>query len=167
MLRVRLGELSDLPRLEIIEHEPAAMFPASVLPPETAQPLPRAELAAGMTASLLWVAESASAGPVGFVVCERFTSCLHIGEMDLRPSFGRRGIGTRLLFHACAAAKDFGLQFVTLTTFSHLPWNAPFYAKHGFAAVQSLEHVPHLKAALRHERNRGLENRIAMVKNAR
>ena len=166
MIRVRLGKLSDLPRLEIIERETAPMFPPSALPPELAQPLPEAVLAAGIAASLLWVAQSASAGVVGFVVCERLASCLHIAEMDVRPSFSRKGIGTGLLLQACASAKDFGLLFVTLTTFSHLPWNAPFYAKHGFAEVQSLEQFPHLEAALRHERNRGLENRIAMVKNA-
>jgi GNAT superfamily N-acetyltransferase len=91
---------------------------------------------------------------------------LHIAEMNVRPSFGRKGIGTQLLSQACAAAKDFGLQFVRLTTFSHLRCNAPFYAKHGFAEVRSLEQVPHLEAALRHERDRGFENRIAMVKNA-
>ena len=166
MVRLRLAKLSDLPPLEIIERETAEMFPPSALPPEHAQPLPEAVLAAGISASLLWVAECASGGVVGFVLCERLASCLHIAEMDVRPSFGRKGIGTQLLSQACAAAKDFGLQFITLTTFSHLPWNAPFYAKHGFAEVRSLEQVPHLEAALRHERNRGLENRIAMVKNA-
>ncbi len=72
----------------------------------------------------------------------------------------------RLLLHVCAAARNSGLQFVTLTTFSHLPWNGPFYAKHGFAAVQTLGQFPHLRAAVRRERERGLENRIAMVKNA-
>jgi len=166
MLRIRLGELSDLPRIEMIECETATMFPPSTLPPELAQPLPEAELRDGIAASLLWVAESASAGPVGFVVCERVSYCLHIREMDVRPSFGRRGIGMRLLLHVCAAARNSGLQFVTLTTFSHLPWNGPFYAKHGFAAVQTLGQFPHLRAAVRCERERGLENRIAMVKNA-
>jgi len=164
MIRVRLGELSDLPQLEIIELETAPMFPPSALPPELARPLPTAVLAAGVAASLLWVAENAPAEVVGFVVCERFASALHIAEMDVRPSFGRKGVGTRLLFQVCAAAKDFGLQFVTLTTFSHLPWNAPFYAKHGFSALENLEEFPHLEAALRHERERGLDNRIAMIK---
>jgi len=166
MLRIRLGELGDLPRLETIERETAAMFPPSTLPPDLAQPMPQAELAAGIDASLLWVAEWVSAGPVGFVLCERHTSSLHIREMDVRPSFGRRGVGTRLLSQTCAAAKGCSLRFVTLTTFSHLPWNAPFYAKRGFVVAQTFEQFPHLEAFLRHERERGLENRIAMVKNA-
>jgi hypothetical protein len=55
---------------------------------------------------------------------------------------------------------------VTLTPFSRLPWNVPFYAKHGFAAARSLEQLPHSAIALRDERARRLENRIAMVKNA-
>jgi GNAT superfamily N-acetyltransferase len=167
MIRLRPGRLSDLPQLEIIGQEAALLFPRSDLPPELAQPVSPIELAQGVAASLLWVAESTpEEAPVGFVVCERFPSCLHIVEMDVRPSFGRRGIGTRLLLHACAAAKDFGLPFVTLTTFRHLPWNAPFYAKHGFVVARKLGRFPHLEEALRQERARGLKHRIAMVKPA-
>ncbi|HEX6004210.1 MAG TPA: hypothetical protein VFZ14_09470, partial [Burkholderiales bacterium] len=61
MVRVRSGELRDLPQLEIIERETATMFPPSALPPELAEPVPEAELAAGIAASLLWIADSASA----------------------------------------------------------------------------------------------------------
>ncbi|MEO8523215.1 MAG: GNAT family N-acetyltransferase [Caldimonas sp.] len=165
-IHIRPGKLSDLARLELIERETAAMFPPSDLPPEFAQPLPEAVLIEAMAGSLLWVAECESAGVAGFVVCSRQASCVHIVEMDVRPSHGRRGIGARLLMQACRVANRHGSRIATLTTFSHFPWNAPFYAKHGFVEIADVDQFPHLKEALRHERACGLANRVAMVRRA-
>jgi GNAT superfamily N-acetyltransferase len=167
VIRIRLGDLSDIPSLEAVERETSRLFSALDLPPELAQPLPEAQVAAGISASLLWVAEESSSGAIGFVLCERpIPSCLHIREMDVRPDFGRRGIGAQLLASACTAAHDFGVKFVTLTTFSHLRWNAPFYANHGFRIVEDLAPFPHLVSALENEREVGLRNRVAMLRSA-
>ena len=163
-VRIRRGELRDLARIDLIERETATMFPPSVLPPELAEPMPGEEVAAAIAALLVSIAESDSGDAAGFVLCERYATCLHVREMDVRPDFGRRGIGTQLLLHACAAAMQLGLRFVTLTTFAHVPWNAPFYARRGFTPIRRLAPFPHLDAALRHERERGLENRIAMIR---
>jgi GNAT superfamily N-acetyltransferase len=152
--------------LALIERETAALFPPSALPPALAQPVPAAELLACMAASLLFVADDDAEGPVGFVACTRIGACLHIREMDVRPSFGRRGIGTRLLLHACALATERGASFATLTTFAHLPWNAPFYARRGFVTTCALDRFPHLRIALDEERVRGLANRVAMIRAA-
>jgi GNAT superfamily N-acetyltransferase len=168
VIEIRAGAPGDLPALARVEREAAAMFPASILPPELAQPVPAAQLAAAIDASLLWVAHEVAQDPahaaVGFVVCERRGACLHIVEMDVLPRFGRKGIGRQLLLHACDAAAKVGLQFVTLTTFAHLPWNAPFYAKHGFTITRDLVQFPHLQAALVDEATRGLRARVAMVR---
>lgn len=167
MIRIRPGDLKDIPALESIELETARLFSPLDLPASLAQPLPEAYVAAGISASLLWVAEVSSSRPVGFVLCERPSpSCLHIREMDVHPRLGRRGIGARLLAHACVAAHGFGLTFVTLTTFSHLQWNAPFYSKHGFRVLEDFATFPYLAATLEHERSLGLRNRVAMVRNA-
>jgi GNAT superfamily N-acetyltransferase len=168
MIRIRLGTPHDLVALEHIELETAPMFSPDDLPPALAVPLPVAQLEAGVSASLLWVAEEErSSTPIGFVLCERPPfPCLHIREMDVRPSFGRRGIGAKLLLHVCEYAKTLGLPFVTLTTFSHLPWNAPFYAKYGFRIASDWESYAHLPAILEHERTLGLRNRVAMVRSA-
>jgi GNAT superfamily N-acetyltransferase len=163
---IRSGDLADAPHVEDIELEAATMFPPSALSPDLARQATVAELMSRIAAPLLWVAEIASAAPVGFVLCGRIGSCLHIHEMDVRPTFGRRGIGSRLLAQVCNAAANSGLQFVTLTTFSHLRWNAPFYFSRGFSIVRRPVQFPHLEMALRREKERGLENRIAMVKHA-
>jgi GNAT superfamily N-acetyltransferase len=163
-IHLRPGRLRDLRHLATIERETAAVFPPGLLPPHAARPLPRARLAQSVAASLLWVADHREAGPVGFVMCERHACCLHIAEMDVRPCHGRRGIGTRLLLHACAAASELGCRAATLTTFLHLPWNAPFYAKHGFVVISPAAAPAHLADALRGEVERGLANRVAMCR---
>ena len=166
MIRIRPGELSDFPALQQIERETAPMFAAEDLPAALALPLPHADLVAGISSSLLWVAEMESApDPVGFVLCEKLApSGLHIREMDVRPRHGRKGVGGRLLSHACSAASSLGLQVVTLTTFSHLPWNAPFYATRGFDVPGDLGPYPYLSAILKREYALGLRNRVAMLK---
>ncbi|RTL50128.1 MAG: N-acetyltransferase [Rhodocyclaceae bacterium] len=168
MIRVRPGNLTDLSALEQIERETAPMFEPADLPAALASPLPTSEVVAGVSESLLWVAEEvATLTQVGFVLCERVSlGCLHIREMDVRPAFGRRGIGAMLLAHVCTVADDLGLQFVTLTTFSHVPWNAPFYAKNGFRVPDDSALFSHLTLILERERELGLGNRIAMVKSA-
>ena len=163
-LRIRGGALEDLTCLETIERETAAMFARTVVPPQAARPLPRRWLAEQMAASLLWVASVHDTDPVGFIVCERHGASLHIAEMDVRPLYGRRGIGARLLLHACTVAKTLHCRSVTLTTFLHLPWNAPFYARHGFTVVPFPGRTAHLTRALRRERRQGLRNRVAMSK---
>lgn len=161
---VRPGVGRDLPAIESIEREAATMFCADDLPPALAQPMQHAELAAAIARSLLWVAQEPRFGAIGFIACRTSAASLHIAEMDVRPRYGRRGAGQALLSYACAAAKVRGLRFLTLTTFAHLPWNAPFYARHGFEVATEVTAFPHLAAALLREHDRGLRHRVAMVK---
>jgi 4-diphosphocytidyl-2-C-methyl-D-erythritol kinase len=86
---------------------------------------------------LVWVALIGSGEPVGFVWldAEEGGDALGIAEMDVLPSHGQRGIGAALLEHACAWARASGYHRVDLGTLADVPWNAPFYAKHGFVAV--------------------------------
>lgn len=161
-MRPASGE--DLPALGPIELAAAALFPAGTLPPPLANPMPLAELQACLASSQLWVADEQGRGLVGFIAATTHGSCLHMLEMDVLPARSRQGIGTKLLHHVCQVAGQRGHAHVTLTTFAHLPWNAAFYAANGFAAVSDRAGFAHLAAALRAERDSGLEQRIAMVK---
>ena len=66
---IRPGEWADVPDVENIELDAATMFPPADLPPELARRATAAELMSRIAAPLLWIAEIASAGPVGFVLC--------------------------------------------------------------------------------------------------
>ena len=60
----------------------------------------------------------------------------HVDEqLSVRMTAMRRGIGAALLSAAeCVAAKTRS-RTLWLTTYRHLPWNAPFYEKAGFVTV--------------------------------
>jgi GNAT superfamily N-acetyltransferase len=154
----------DLPALQQIEREAAALFPATVLPPHLATPLPREVLQACLAASELWVADEDAFGPIGFIAARTYGPSLHVVEMDVLPGRSRQGTGSRLLQHLCDVARQRGHLHLTLTTFADIPWNAPFYARHGFAEITGFGAFPHLAAALQSERKQGLEGRIAMAR---
>jgi 4-diphosphocytidyl-2-C-methyl-D-erythritol kinase len=87
---------------------------------------------------LVWVARVAeSDDPVGFVWLdtEHGGDVIGIAEIDVLPAYSRRGIGAALLQRACEWARSAGYRRVDLGTLADVPWNAPFYAKHGFVAV--------------------------------
>jgi predicted N-acetyltransferase YhbS len=162
--RVRTATAEDIERLPAIEQSAAERFPPSDLPPHCAQTTPVEELRQGLAAKTLWVAEEGTTAQViGFMLCRVEGSSLHIAEMDVLPDRADRGVGSQLLDAAFAAASRAGLRSVTLTTFEHLAWNAPFYARRGFQPVADLSDFPHLGAALQAEAAMGLQRRVAMV----
>lgn len=117
-----------------------------------------------IAAGLHWVAVDAGDRPVGFLAAERFDPELHIWELSVREEWQGHGIGRRLIAEACAAAETLNLTAVTLTTFRAVPWNAPFYAKVGFAILEGDEIGDRLRKVLAYETEIGLpgESRCAM-----
>ncbi|MBX7542023.1 GNAT family N-acetyltransferase [Qipengyuania sphaerica] len=102
---------------------------------------------------------------VGFTSTEPFRRELHIREISVHPDLQGRGIGAVLLRALGIDAQNSGFAAITLTTFSDVPWNGPFYARHGFQTVQDLDAHPRLKRDLEEEAQHGLprERRIAMI----
>nr|WP_199045708.1 4-(cytidine 5'-diphospho)-2-C-methyl-D-erythritol kinase [Dyella sp. ASV24] len=104
---------------------------------------------------LVWVAVIGSGEPVGFVWldAEEGGDAIGVAEMDVLPSHGQRGIGAALLEHACGWARMAGYHRVDLGTLADVPWNAPFYAKHGFHAVD--KNLPEFAFARERDRENG------------
>ena len=112
----------------------------------------------------LWVALIGET-PVGFVHIILLPSgAPHLEEIDVHPSYGRRGIGTRLVTTACAWAARHGHPAITLTTFREVPFNMRFYAACGFQEVPQSELDQELAELVSHETRRGLapERRVVM-----
>ena len=165
---IRLGTSDDLPHLAQIEEAAATVFSDADLPPDLAQPVAQEDLLASVAAGILWVVEEDNGEVVGFVACEQIDNYLHISEMDVLPRHARKGLGSTLLRQVISYASAHPqVQFLTLTTFRHLLWNAPFYAKHGFVTLAAGGGIKHLERALSGEAARGLNNRVAMAKGVR
>jgi 4-diphosphocytidyl-2-C-methyl-D-erythritol kinase len=120
-----------------------------------AMPIPPPLLYRAINRALVWVALGADGTPLGFVWLDTDVGPGGIGiaEIDVLPQHGRRGIGTILLEHACDWARAAGYRQVDLGTLADVPWNAPFYARHGFVAA-ALED-PAFAAARARDRDNG------------
>jgi len=104
--------------------------------------------------------------PVGFFALSTVAGHAYLEQLSVRPDHGRRGLGTALLQAACARCAAHGDIQLWLTTYAHVPWNAPFYERCGFRIVPEVECDPQLRALLDEQRSAlpAPEQRVAMVR---
>ena len=95
--------------------------------------------------------------PVGYGYVDVVDGHAHLEQISVLPDRGRRGLGSRLLEHVGEWAVHGGYTAMTLTTFTDVPWNAPFYAKHHFHVMTEEEIGPQLRARRAHEGELGLD----------
>ena len=95
--------------------------------------------------------------PVGFVVADFVDGCVHIEEMSVLPKHSGQGYGVALLEHVTTWAHSQGMPGITLTTFSEVPWNRPFYERRGFHVLEDHELTPGLIDRRYAEAVRGLD----------
>jgi len=105
----------------------------------------------------LWVALLNKAA-VGFAVVEPEGDSLHLEELDVDPQFGRQGIGSAIVNFLCEWATNQNYCAMTLTTYSDIPWNAPFYQKLGFVMLTDAQLTESLKLRAEIEDSRGLKS---------
>ena len=85
------------------------------------------------------LAISATGEPIGFAAAGRLDGEPYLDQLSVRRAFMRRGIGTSLLSAVENMQRDTGADSLWLTTYSHLPWNRPYYERAGFVAVTEHE----------------------------
>lgn len=105
---------------------------------------------------VIWVAVFEDA-VVGFAAVETIDGQAYLHELDVHPAHGRRGLGRRLIATACDAARGAGQRALRLSTFRHIPWNAPYYVRLGFRELPEIEWGPGLHAVWRGEIEAGLD----------
>ena len=158
-MRIRVATIDDVPHLPEIERSAAQAYlvtahaddEESVTGAEAYPPL--------IAAEGVHVAE-VEGRLVGFVSSAPLAGGLHIYELAVQLETQRQGIGTALLAAVRHAAARHKLPALTLTTFADVPFNAPFYARQGFAILNPPP--PHLAAILASEAARGWTQRCAM-----
>ena len=160
MIRVRLATPADIPQLPGIEESAGQAFLATpqawcaegdVMPAEDYPPL--------VEDDDVWVAEDDGV-LCGFAVTEMEEDFLHIWELAVHLDHQRKGAG-RALIDACArAAREAGCAAVTLSTFTNVEFNAPYYRALGFEVIETPG--PWLAEILANEVADGFTDRCAM-----
>lgn len=154
---VRPARTDELPDLQAIEVAAGAPFRdvgmdavADDAPPSTV--VLREALARGG----LWVLDEDGAA-VAYLIDDVVDGEAHLEQVSVHPSHARRGLGARLVEHLVERARAAGHRSVTLTTFTEVPWNGPYYARLGFRPLADDELGPGLRAVRRAEIARGLD----------
>lgn len=154
-IQIERAQSSHVDALCAIERKAVQLFRGHpAWPHYVAVSIPPELLRQAIERGLVWVAITAAGAPVGFVWldAESVDDAIGIAEIDVLPEYGQRGIGAMLLEHACAWAREAGYRRIELGTLADVPWNAPFYAQHGFAVVDKAD------PAFAHARQRDREH---------
>jgi GNAT superfamily N-acetyltransferase len=163
---IELAADSHLRAIPAIEQAAVAMFAEVDLPSELRFLVTdKKTLIEAQREERLWVALDEQKNAVGFALARDVGDYAHLEEMDVHPDHGRQGIGSQLLSAVINWARAAGFPGVTLITFRHLQWNAPFYERHGFVQLDGEDANGGLRELIREEVEAGLEprNRIAML----
>ncbi|MFI1093191.1 GNAT family N-acetyltransferase [Streptomyces sp. NPDC020917] len=157
-MRIRAVRPTELPALQDIERAAGECF-RDVGMPEIAEdePLPVTELARYRSAGLAWVVANGTDAPVAYLIADRVDGNLHVEQVSVHPDHSRRGLGRSLLDHLAAHAAEEGAPALTLTTFTCVPWNAPYYLRCGFTFMDDEQVGDGLRAIRAQEAAHGLD----------
>jgi GNAT superfamily N-acetyltransferase len=163
---IELAKESHIREIPGIEQAAAAMFSESDLPIELRYRVTDIKTLVGaQREGRLWAALDGDRTLVGFAMVGNVGGLAHLEEMDVHPEHTRQGIGSRLLHAVTTWARGNGYPGMTLITFRHLPWNAPFYERYGFIQLDEQHNSDDLRELLREEAEAGIEprKRVAML----
>ncbi|MEU9719653.1 GNAT family N-acetyltransferase [Streptomyces sp. NPDC047976] len=157
-MRIRAVRLDELPLLQDIERAAGECF-REIGMPEIAddEPLPLDELARYHHAGLAWVAADGADAPAAYLIADRVDGSLHVEQVSVHPRSARRGVGRLLLERLADHAAGEGATALTLTTFTGVPWNAPYYERCGFRLMDDARLTPGLRRIRELEAAHGLD----------
>ena len=159
--RLRTARPDERDRVQEIEDLAGTRFAGLGLIDESLDVgFPTAELDRLIRAGQVWVACDEADQAVGMVIASVREDAVYVEEMDVLAEHGRRGLGGRLLETVCTWATEHGYAAVTLSTFRDVPWNGPFYRRHGFADLPPAAWTPGMRAIHEQEGRHGLRTDV-------
>jgi len=164
---IGLSTTDEVGGLPGIERRAATLFSADDLAAESAlETTPLPIYAQAQREARLFVARDPAGQVVGFAHLIRIARIPHLEELDVEPESGRRGIGRMLVLASCDWARAQGSEWITLSTFRDVPWNAPFYARLGFVEIPEVDLSVELRRLREKEAREGLDpaKRIIMCR---
>ncbi|HYJ09075.1 MAG TPA: GNAT family N-acetyltransferase [Polyangiaceae bacterium] len=162
---IRLARADELLGLGALELRAAERFAHSVHPYACALPaFDRDELAELQRAGTVWVAAEDDDRLLGFAIGGWLGDDPYLHELDVEPDHARKGIGRALIRRVAEWARTTERASLVLSTFSDVPWNAPYYRRLGFEIVPLEAYTPAERALRAREAAGGLriDSRVIM-----
>lgn len=163
---VRQARSTDIALLEYVERSAGEIFRTvgygHLLDGPTVDP---ALLAYMVISNSLWVAVNRWDQPIGFAGGQNIAGNFHLVELSVAQEFQGKGIGSALMATVLDETRRDGYGRISLTTFRHIPWNAPFYSRMGFMEVNPADMGREYLEIMDHEAQSGLDmkQRCVMV----
>jgi GNAT superfamily N-acetyltransferase len=148
---------SELPILNAIDDDASTLYAAYGIPLElpAGHVFLREELARWLRSAELgcaFLAVDAAGTALGFAAVGAADGAPYLEQLAVRVSAMRRGIGGRLLERAADCARAAGATGIWLTTYGHLPFNRPYYLRHGYEVVPEAACGPDIRHHLDQQR---------------
>jgi GNAT superfamily N-acetyltransferase len=162
---VRPARRSEAGTLRDIERAAGQAFIAAGFPDVAGyEPTHGDDLREAVNDGTLFVVADMTDWPVGFVLCGELDHGLYVQELNVHPDHAGNRLAIPLLGAAENLARMLDLDRLTLTTFRHVPWNAPYYARLGFSEIPDDAIGPDLRFVIARQHAAGLDitKRVAM-----
>lgn len=104
-----------------------------------------------------WVYSDTDDVPIAYLIADLVDGNAHIEQVSLLPQHAGRRIGQALVEHLANWAAGRALPALTLTTFTEVPWNGPYYERLGFRRLSAAAETPGLRAIRAAEAAHGLD----------
>ena len=150
---MRLARPAEVGRLAAIEVAAGEVFRSVRLDAVAGDEADEEVLLAQVLDDRVWVCEADGPGSevAAYVAAEVVDGNAHVAQVSVDPRFAGRRIGQLLVRRVEAWGRERGLPATTLTTFTDVPWNAPYYARLGYAVLPDADRGPELVATMAEE----------------
>lgn len=157
-MRIRAVGEHDIDRLRDIERAAGAAF-AEIDMLEVAgdEPPSPATLTGYQRQGRAWAQVDDSDWPVAYLIADVVDGAVHIEQVSVDPAHAGGRLGLGLIEHVAEWARLRGFDSLTLTTFTNVAWNAPYYERCGFRVVVDSELTPGLRRIRAEEAESGLD----------
>ncbi|WP_328863200.1 GNAT family N-acetyltransferase [Streptomyces sp. NBC_00306] len=155
---IRLARATELTQLQDVERAAGKCF-ADIGMAAIAEDEPPSLTVLGSYAQdgRAWVWAEDDDLPVAYLIAELVDGNGHVEQVSVHPDHAGRRIGKALIEHAGAWATAQGAPALTLTTFTEVVWNGPYYEKLGFRLVPEAVLTPGLREIRAAEAAHGLD----------
>ncbi|WP_072691625.1 GNAT family N-acetyltransferase [Rhodococcus marinonascens] len=155
---IRAARLNELPALQEIERAAGICFADIGMVAVAEDDPPSLEtLREFHQDGRLWVWVREDDYPAAYAMVDVVDGNVHLEQVSVHPDHAGKRIGQALIEHAATWARARDITAMTLTTFTEVVWNGPYYERLGFHYLAVDEETAGLRTIRKAEAAHGLD----------